>query len=411
MTTRTSEARLWGELWPLLLASAVSLFPFTVYSTFLVPIARAAEADVAAVGALRGLGGICALVVGVAVAPLLGRFAKQNVSAAALVLLAASSLAALSGEYIALVVFCAGIGTATAVLFPSLLSAAAERYDDEATSGRAATLVTAAQSLAAVAAGPVIGVIAWQTGWRGCLIATAAVAVALAVGFRRRPGPSAAAGADGPPSYLDGFRGIAARPALLGLITVAALRTAALMGCLAYLAAWFEHEYAVAATAFTLVWTLSGLSFFLGNYGAGRWIGSAEGPGRAHAAMVAGLAAAAAGLAAVFWAPALPLALLGVAAQSAGHAVAAAAITSLLVRRGGQATTAALSVNAAGMSLGTFTGAALCGAGLAAAGYLGLAGALALPLAAGLVLASVLAVRFRAASRPGAVTAPGRRRG
>ncbi|WP_155830200.1 MFS transporter [Glycomyces tenuis] len=392
------EARLWGELWPLLLASAVGLFPFTVYSTFLVPIAGAAGGDVAAVGALRGLGGVCALGVGVAVAPLMGRFAERRLGALALALLAASSLAALHGSYAALVVFCAGVGTATAVLTPALLSAAAGRYDDEAVSGRAATLVTAAQSLAAVAAGPVIGLIAWQGGWRGCLIVTAAVAGALAVGFAR--GGGAAPDRDGgpPPSYLHAFRRIAARPSLLGLIAAAALRTVALMGCLAYLAAWFEHRFSLEATVFTLVWTLSGLSFFLGNYGAGRWIGSSRHSGRAHAVLLGGLAAALAGLAGLFWAPTLPVALAGAAVQSFGHALAAAAITSLIVRRGGEVTAPALSLNAAGMSLGVFGGAALGGAGLALAGYAGLAGALVLPLAAALLVASALAAaRERAA--------------
>ncbi len=42
-------------LWPFMLASAVGLVPFTIYSTFLVPI-EVSGGGVAALGQLRGLG-------------------------------------------------------------------------------------------------------------------------------------------------------------------------------------------------------------------------------------------------------------------------------------------------------------------------------------------------------------------
>ncbi|RRS01396.1 MFS transporter [Glycomyces terrestris] len=387
-TAPPSEARLWAELWPLLLASAVSLLPFTVYSTFLVPIARDAGGDVAAVGALRGLGGITALAVGVTAAPLLERFAKRRVGAVALGILAAGSLTALHGSFPALVVFCAAIGSSTALLTPALLAAAADRYDDAATSGRAATLVSATQALAAVAAGPVIGVVAAQTGWRGALVMTAALATVLAIGFALRPDPHRhTGGSERPPGYRDAFRQIAGRRILLALISAASFRTAALMGCLAYMAAWYDHAFGLDAALFTLVWTVSGLSFFLGNYFGGRWIGRTEDPHQVALALLGGVLAATAGLVLLFAAPSLVPAIAGTALQSAGHAVTAAAITALIVRRGGPVRSAALSVNAAGMSLGTFAGASLGGAGLALFGYPGIAGALVLPLLAATAIA------------------------
>lgn len=392
-----SERRLWTDLWPLLVASAVSLFPFTVYSTFLVPIAASAGGDVAAVGALRGLGGIASLAVGVAAAPLLERFAKRRVSAVALAVLAAGSLTAVHGSFPALIVFCAAIGTATALLFPALLAAAADRYDDDATSGRAATLVSATQALAAVAAGPLIGVIALQTGWRGPFVMTAVVATVLAIGFALRPDPPRPAADAGPRTgYRDAFRQIAGRPILLTLIAAASLRTAALMGCLAYMAAWYDHAFGLDATVFTLVWTISGLSFFLGNYFGGRWIGRTEDPHRVGVVLLLGLGAATAGLILLFAAPTLVPAMAGTALQSAGHAVTAAAITALIIRRGGPVRSAALSVNAAAMSLGTFAGAGLGGAGLVLSGYHGIAVALTLPLLVALVLAIGLLRRLRA---------------
>ncbi|MEU5153906.1 MFS transporter [Glycomyces sp. NPDC021274] len=391
-----SEARLWAELWPLLLASAVSLLPFTVYSTFLVPISEGAGGDVAAVGALRGLGGITSLAVGVAAAPLLERFAKQRVSAFALAILAAGSLAALHGSFTALTVFCAAIGTATAILVPALLASAADRYDDDATSGRAATLVSATQALAAVAAGPVIGVVAAQTGWRGALVMTAALATVLAIGFalhpdRHRPPERP----ERPPGYFDAFRRIAGRRILLALIAAASLRTAALMGCLAYMAAWYDHAFDLDAAVFTLVWTVSGLSFFLGNYFGGRWIAGTSDQHRVGLVLLGGVVTAMAGLVLLFAAPSLAPAVVGTGLQSAGHAVTAAAITALIIRRGGPVRSAALSVNAAAMAFGTFAGASLGGAGLALFGYTGIAAALAMPLVAALAIAAVLAWRTR----------------
>ena len=387
-----SEARLWRELWPLLLASAVSLLPFTVYSTFLVPISEGAGGDVAAVGALRGLGGITSLAVGVAAAPLLERFAKRRVSAVALAILAAGSLAALHGSFAVLAVFCAAIGTATALLTPTLLAAAADRYADAATSGRAATLVSATQALAAVAAGPVIGVVAAQTGWRGALVMTASLATVLAIGFALRPEPTLQqANPRRPPGYRDAFRQLAGRRMLVALIAAASLRTAALMGCLAYMAAWYDHAFGLDAALFTLVWTVSGLSFFLGNYFGGRWIGRTGDQHRVALVLLIGLITATAGLVLLFAAPSLAPAVAGTALQSAGHAGTAAAITALIVRRGGPVRSAALSVNAAAMAFGTFAGASLGGAGLALFGYPGIAASLLLPMLAAIAIAVPIA--------------------
>jgi len=75
----------------------------------------------------------------------------------------------------------------------------------------------------------------------------------------------------------------------------------------------------------------------------------------------------------VYLAPVLPVALVCTAVLSASHAVIAAAVVTLLVRRCGDVRGTALSLNAAGMSLGLFLGAAVAGAGLAVAGYAGAA--------------------------------------
>jgi predicted MFS family arabinose efflux permease len=157
------------------------------------------------------------------------------------------------------------------------------------------------------------------------------------------------------------------------------------------MAAWYDHAFDLDATVFTLVWTVSGLSFFLGNYFGGRWIGRTDDPHRIGLMLLGGVIAATAGLVLLFAASSLAPAIAGTALQSAGHAVTAAAITALIIRRGEPVRSAALSVNAAGMSLGTFAGASLGGAGLAVFGYPGIAAVLALPLVGARLIAVVIA--------------------
>lgn len=376
-------------LWLVLLASIIGLFPFTIFSTFLVPISDAAGADAASVGALRGVGGVAALVVGVGFAPLVGRIAKHRTSAAGLALLAAASVVATHGSYPALLAFCLGIGSATAVLTPSLLATAADRFPDEATSARAATMVTAVTSLAAVLAGPVIGAMAWWRGWQGALIITAALALIIAacLAVRGTDGLAPIA-ADARESYRAALRAVIVQRRIAALVAVAMLRTAAFMGCLAYLAAVYDDRFGLDARTFTLVWTLSGASFFTGNLLAGRWANTAGAlTGRPRRLVIGGLVAALVAVVAVFHVTWLPAALAATSLMGLSHAVVAAGLTTLIVRSDAAIRGPALSLNAAGMSLGVFFGAALGGAGLAVGGYSGIAITLAALTAVALVIA------------------------
>ncbi|GAB2630953.1 hypothetical protein GCM10027088_01010 [Nocardia goodfellowii] len=387
-----SDRRMVRALWLVLLAAIISLFPFTIYSTFLVPIAATVRASEAEVGFLRGLGGLAALVAGIALAPLLTRWPRQHVAAAALGLLAGTSLLATSGRFAALIAFCVGIGLATAVLTPTLLTLATSRFSDPGNMGRAATTVTATQSLAAVLAGPVIGGLGVWRGWQGALWITAAVSALIAAGFLRAGAGGSPASPSMPTGYADSWRRLRSRPDLLVLIAIAALRTTSFMGYLAFLAVFYHDRLAYSATTFALVWTLSGSAFFLGNYATGRWVrdpGSAMGR-RPRTTLAVGLLGALVAVLGVFHAPALPAALLGTALMGFSHAVVAAQLTTLLARLGGELSTIAFSVNAAGMSLGVFAGALLGGLGLDLAGHTGLAIALGLPTALALALLRVL---------------------
>lgn len=384
-----SDSRMVRALWLVLIAAIIGLFPFTIYSTFLVPIAATARAPESGIGFLRGLGGLAALVAGIVVAPLLARWSKQYVAVAALILLAAASVLATSGSFAALTVFCLGVGIATALLTPALLTLATTRFSGPGNIGRAATMVTAIQSLAAVFAGPVIGVMGSWQGWQGALWITAAVSVLIAVGFLRNQ----ARGTSLPAStvslgYLASFRVLRAQPDLLALIAVAGLRTTSFMGYLAFLAVFYNDRFELTASAFTLVWTLSGASFFLGNYLTGRWIRDPDSVIGRHPAVVltTGLLGALLAVLGVFHTTALLPALAATALMGFGHAVVAAQVTTSIARGSGDLSATAFSLNAAGMSLGVFAGSMLGGLGLAAGGHTGLALTLSLPTILALLL-------------------------
>lgn len=402
-----NDLRMVAALWPVLLASAVGLVPFTVFSTFLVPIADGTGRSVAAVGGLRGLGGLAAVLVGIALAPVIDRVPKERVAAAGLALLAASAVLGAIGDFAVLAAFCLLTGAATALLNPALTAAAADRFDTGPAAGRAATLVTATQTLTAVLAAPLLALPALLWGWQGDLLGLGLVCVPLAVivlSWGRRSTQAGGARLDQRPApgYLASFRALAAVPGAVPLLLVALLRTAAFMGYLAYLAAFYDHRFELDPAVFALVWTLSGASFFVGNLVAGRFTNVAVTRLWPEHVLVLGLLVALLAMAGFYLAPTLPLALLLTSALGISHATVAACVVSLLVRRCGELRGTALSINAAGMSLGVFVGAGLGGAGLALVGYPGVALSL-----GGLTLVAVGCALVVARSRESATAEPG----
>ena len=361
------------RLWPFLVASTVSLIPFTVFGMYLVPIAAAADGTVAEIGGLRGLGGLAALVVGIALAPLIDRLARELVAAGGLALLGISAALGAVGNVFALATFCLLIGASTSILGPSIGAAAADRFNSAAAAGRAATLVSATTAMMAMLAAPVLAVPGLWWGWRGNLLAASVVSLSLSAAFfwRGRGRKARAGGAR--TSYLATYRALARIPGALPLLAVAMLRTAAFMGYLAYLAAFYDQRFDLTPGWFALVWSLSGASFFLGNLLAGRNL-AVERPWIAPETMLlVGLAVAVMSVVSFYFSPTLPLTLLLTSLMGASHATVAACVTTLLVRRSGELRGSALSINAAGMSMGTFLGAAIGGLALGLGGYPGTA--------------------------------------
>ncbi|WP_404290142.1 MFS transporter [Glutamicibacter arilaitensis] len=375
-----SERRIIAEIWPALLASAVGLLPFTVLSTFLVPIADWAGAGYAEVGSLRGLAGVGAVLTGVALAPLIGRIAPGRVAAAALGLLGIAAVLGTFSGLAALAAFCLATGVANALLYPALSTAAADRFGNTPAAGRAATLVMTAQTLASTVGAPLLVLPALWWGWQGNLVAIAIASFALVPALLRYGWAKPGAGQPAQPAprlgYLAAFRTLAAIPGARALLLVSFGRAGALMGHLAFLAPLYADKFQLSTGWFAFVWSLSGGSFFLGHLLAGRMLNAEDSERRTRAVMCIALAAALLALLGVYLSPVLPLAMLCTAVLSASHAVVSAAVMTLLVRRCGQVRGTALSLNAAGMSLGLSLGAGAAGAALGAAGYLAAAAVL-----------------------------------
>ncbi|AWN31813.1 MFS transporter [Streptomyces sp. NEAU-S7GS2] len=369
------DLRMARTLWPVLLASAVGLLPFTIFSTYLVPIADEAGSSVAAMGGLRGLGGLAALLVGTALAPFIDRVRKEWAAAAGLVALGASAALGASGDFLLIALFCLLVGASTSVLNPALTAAAADRFGTGKAAGRAATLVTAVQSMTAMLAAPVVALPALLWGWEGDLVAVTAASLLLAVVFfaRGRRKEADDAGNEQRLSYLASFKALGAVRGAVPLLLISLLRTAVFMGYLAYLAAYYDDRFQLDPGLFAFVWTLSGASYFVSNLLTGR-ITNSDNPRVSTERMLAiGLVAALASVVGFYFTHWLPLALALTSLHAASHAIVAACAVSLLVRRCGSLRGSALSVNAAGQSLGVFVGAALGGAGLGLAGYPGVA--------------------------------------
>ncbi len=377
---------------PTLIASVVGLMPFTVYSTYLVAITDDAGESASVVGALRGLGGIGAVVVGILVAPLIGRIAPGKVAAWSLLLLAAASLVGTVAWLPALAAFCLLIGVSNAVLYPALTTAAADRFGTSPNAARAATLVSATRTLAATLVVPVLAFPALFWGWRGDMVAIAVIAVALMPVLLRygREGHDDTAPRHG---YFAAFRALAAVPGARAIIILSFGQSAAFQGYQAYMAVYYNDEFGLTPGVFAFVWTLSGAAFFLGNLFTGRLVNTTESDRRACRALHICLVVALVSLFGVFLAPSLPLALISSAVLSASHAVGVAASVTLLVRRCDTLRGTALSLKASAMSLGLFLGAAAGGAGLAAGGYLGAAAVFGVFTALSIVAAT--AVRSR----------------
>ncbi|WKD60321.1 Major Facilitator Superfamily protein [Corynebacterium ciconiae DSM 44920] len=359
-----NDRRMFMAIWPLLGAGALGLIPFTIFSNFLVDIAAVAETDAPRIGALRGLGGVSALLVGLAFAPLIDRMSRRAIASLSLLALAAACVAAAYGEVSTWIVFCLVVGAATSTLNPAIGAMAADSFEDEASSGRAATMVSACMTLTAMLAAPVLAGPALLWGWRGDVIATAVLCMVVAIFFWRTPRFDTNGTANQRPSYREGFVQAASIPAVLPLLAISLLRTAVFMGQLSYVAVYYDETFGVGPGIFSFVWTTSGLFFFMGNWCGGKLLASITNYRTAMYLLLAACGVAVASIILLFYAPHIAIAVAMTGMTAAAHAVIAACITTLLVRQAQGHRGTILALNGAGQSIGVFGGAAIAGAGL-----------------------------------------------
>ncbi|WP_055083234.1 MFS transporter [Kocuria salsicia] len=184
-------------------------------------------------------------------------------------------------------------------------------------------------------------------------------------------------------------------PGVPGMLLVSVLRTTAFMGQLAYLAVLYSDRFQVGPGIFSLVWALSGITFFLGNWFGGRLLRSLT--HSRHTAWTAAFAVlvGAAAVLVLFATSRLATALAATAALGAAHAVTAAAVTTLLVRGSEGHRGTVLALNGAGQSLGVCMGASVAGAGPALGGWTGAGVGLALVTVLAAVVAAHVAFSLR----------------
>lgn len=398
------DAAIAARIWPLLGASALGLVPFTLYSTALVEITRDAQSDAGLMGWLRGTGGVAALLVGLGCAPLLDRVPRGALASGALAVIGLACAAAVHGAVWSWTVFCLLVGAATSVLNPAVSAMAADRFADGATAGRAATQISATMTLTAVLGAPVLALSARWWGWRGDLLAVVALAGLTAVALLRRGTPAAAgrstpAGTGVRPGYGQALRTACRMPGVGALLLVSVLRTTAFMGQLSYLAVLCSERFGAGPGLISVVWGVSGLSFFLGNWFGGRFLRSLTAGHRA-AQLAAGAAAlGAAAVYGLFVTDHGGVAIVMTVVLGLTHAVVAAVVTTLLVRGcpGNRGTV--LGLNGAGQSLGVCVGATVAAVGLSLGGWPG--AGLALGIVSGLcALVAVFAARRLREGRP-----------
>ena len=360
------------RLWLLLLATFTGFLPLTAVSLFLPAMAVDLGTNVAIIGGLRGLGGLAALAVGILVAPLLDRLPRAVTATAGLVVLALASAIVAGGSLGLLVIGYLLLGAAGAVLQPALQAAAADDLGP-GVGARAAALLSAVGGLSATVAAPLLALPAIVWGWRGDFLAIAVALGLLALLCRLRLSRRPPTGVTRV-GYLASFRLVAATPGAPGLLVGSFFRSTAWLGWITYLAAYYATQFAADSGLIAVAWTLGGGAFFVANLVTGRLAArSAAGWRSPERVLLLGLLMAVALAPLSLLTPTLPLALLGSTAYAGVQGAALGATISLLVGRYSTQRGAVLGLNAAGLNLGAFAGAALVGLGIGLNGFQGAA--------------------------------------
>jgi len=377
-------------LWPLMLAAFVSALPITATSLFIVPIAADLQTTPAMVGGLRGLAGVAALLVGLAVAPLIDRAPRALAVSLGLMLTALADLVVTVGQVTGLVAFYVLLGVTSAALVPTLQAASADGRQ-ESDAGQAASRVSSAQILSAVVGGPLLALPALIAGWQGAYLAIGVAAACLglvcALGLDRRRPPNVARVA-----YRQAFAIVACAPGAVPFLAASMFRSCAFFGWMTFLAAYYTGQFEASTGLVAWVWFLGAGALSLANLVAGRVANPPKG-GRTDGwrsptrLLVTSSFAQVALAPLVFISPTFPLALCATVAFCVVWGASQAALISVLIRRYAEVRGAVMGLNAVGHNAGMIAGASIAGVSLGVGGYPGVAITLVgLTLVAGLTM-------------------------
>jgi predicted MFS family arabinose efflux permease len=351
----------------LCIAPAVQQLSYFALSPFLPTIAAELGTSVALLGQIPALMTLLAAPVALAIGPLADRFGYRSLLLAAMAAVVLSALGtALAQTYAALLAVGLVGAVARAAATPIAQAVAGTRFAGDRRR-RAIGWIQAGVSGAAIVGIPALTTIDGLLGWRAAFVALALIAAATALLL------ALALPADRSDGESLRLRAVVLAPLVVlrhrptaGLVCASLLRTAGIWLFYTYMGAFFVERYGFTTQQVGWTYTVVGLALFGGALTAGGRLGALpQRPLVVATSGLMGLALAAALLLPVGPAAAIGLMVLNCLLGSSGGVLG----TLLLVGEtpGGRATT--LTLNQAGMSLGTALGSSLGGLLLALGGY------------------------------------------
>jgi DHA1 family inner membrane transport protein len=382
-------------IWPLLMVALICTLPNPAANIFVGPIS--AEYGIAAgmIGGMRGFGGGAALLVGFLAAPLLDRMPRRWTVCLGLGMVVLASILPLLGNLIALMLSFAAIGSAIAIVMPSLQAACGDQFEGPE-AGRAASLVNASQTLSNVMAGPILALPALVAGWQGAYLSIGlAAVVAMAVAAPRLSGR--------PPvriirtGYRQSFALVARAPGAVLMLLSSSARNCVIQAWLAFLAATLTDRFGASVGIVASFWFVGGGTLFAANVLTGRVLVSETVPGRRwwrspSNVLLASAVSMLVTTPLVYVAPSLPLALAATIMFCVSVGVGIASLISVLMSHYASLRGAVMGLNAAGQNIGIVFGTGLASIALGLGGYIGLAMTLEL---LSIIAAGVLFVALR----------------
>lgn len=363
-------------VWPLMLVALATNLPNPAANIFVGPISTDYDIPASLIGSMRGLGGGAALLVAFLFAPLLDRLPRRWTVVLGLGLVLLASSLPLTGLLVGLALSFAFLGSAMAIVMPTIQAACGDLFEGPE-AGRAAALVQSSQTLAGVAAGPVLTLPALVAGWHGAYLVVVLVAAAAIIFVAprlsgRRPERVIRTG------YRQAFALVAKAPGATLMLLSTTTRACGVQAWLAFLAASQTDRFDATVGMVAVMWFFGAGSVFVANYltgcllahGAqhpGRWWGSPE----RVLLISSGLMIVTMPL--VYVAPTFELAFVAAVAFCLTVGVSISSFISVLITRYAPLRGPVMGLNAAGQNVGIVGGTTLASIGLSLGGYLGLA--------------------------------------